>query len=336
MMLQDHDWCTSTGPAARDRTTRGLPQQAGADVLADGRRHDARSASPSDGGYSGEMVARRAHDGRDPPAVHPVRGARPRRSMWWMLARLVSRRVAWLALLVVGSTPFFCLIARQGIPDMPLCAMRDGRDRDVHDGDRGRRPADRRRVVLRSARRVRDRRAPRRARARRRLRRRAGDLLRRATSSRRRARVAIAEPDRASRCSWRSFGCRASADACGSLLVGRDRACAVAAALLARSPLGATRRSLRRRGSRSRSCGRSAAGRHGARRRSPARHGAAHDDAPGLPARVLRAARRQRPREGPARARASSALVGVLLRRRCSAAGASSTTASSSSSAACC
>jgi 4-amino-4-deoxy-L-arabinose transferase-like glycosyltransferase len=38
-----------------------------------------------------------------------------------MLARLVSRRVAWLSLLVIGSTPFFCLIARQGIPDMPLC-----------------------------------------------------------------------------------------------------------------------------------------------------------------------------------------------------------------------
>ena len=36
--------------------------------------------------------------------------------MWWMLARLVIARLAWLALLVVGSCPFFCLIARQAHP----------------------------------------------------------------------------------------------------------------------------------------------------------------------------------------------------------------------------
>src|SRR5262249_35869208 len=42
--------------------------------------------------------------------------------MWLMLSRLVDRRLAWLALLVVGSCPFFCLVARQGIPDMPLVA----------------------------------------------------------------------------------------------------------------------------------------------------------------------------------------------------------------------
>src|SRR5690606_314723 len=42
--------------------------------------------------------------------------------MWWMLARLVSRRMAWLGLLVVGSTPMVALIARQAIPDMPHLA----------------------------------------------------------------------------------------------------------------------------------------------------------------------------------------------------------------------
>jgi 4-amino-4-deoxy-L-arabinose transferase-like glycosyltransferase len=42
--------------------------------------------------------------------------------LWWMLARLVSRRLAWLALLVVGSSPMFCLVARQAMPDMPLAA----------------------------------------------------------------------------------------------------------------------------------------------------------------------------------------------------------------------
>ena len=74
----------------------------------------------ADGGYSGEMVA----SGRTMAAIRvpficcAVIGLL---LVWFMLARLVSRRVAWLAVLVTGSTPFFCLIARQGIPDMPLC-----------------------------------------------------------------------------------------------------------------------------------------------------------------------------------------------------------------------
>ena len=74
-----------------------------------------------DHGYSGEMV----HDARTMIAIRlpfilvAIFGLT---LMWWMLARLVSRRLAWLALLVVGSCPFFCLIARQGIPDMPLTA----------------------------------------------------------------------------------------------------------------------------------------------------------------------------------------------------------------------
>jgi 4-amino-4-deoxy-L-arabinose transferase-like glycosyltransferase len=72
-------------------------------------------------GYSGEME----HDARTMVAIRlpfvafAVLGLV---LVWWMLARLVSRRVAWLALLVIGSTPFYCLIARQAIPDMPLCA----------------------------------------------------------------------------------------------------------------------------------------------------------------------------------------------------------------------
>src|ERR1041384_4115883 len=75
----------------------------------------------ADGGYSGEMV----HDARTMIAIRlpfiatAVCGLA---LMWWMLARLVNRRLAWLALLVVGSCPFFCLVARQGIPDMPLVA----------------------------------------------------------------------------------------------------------------------------------------------------------------------------------------------------------------------
>jgi 4-amino-4-deoxy-L-arabinose transferase-like glycosyltransferase len=74
-----------------------------------------------DGGYSGEMV----HDSRTmlairlPFVLSAVIGLV---MMWLMLATLVDRKLAWLALLVVGSSPFFCLIARQAIPDMPLAA----------------------------------------------------------------------------------------------------------------------------------------------------------------------------------------------------------------------
>jgi 4-amino-4-deoxy-L-arabinose transferase-like glycosyltransferase len=75
----------------------------------------------ADGGYSGELV----HDARTQVAIRlpiiccAIAGLV---LMWWMLARLISRRAAWLGLLVVGSCPFFCLIARQGIPDMPCTA----------------------------------------------------------------------------------------------------------------------------------------------------------------------------------------------------------------------
>jgi len=77
-----------------------------------------------DGGYSGELV----HDARTMVALRlpfvlcAVAGLAV---LWWMLARLVSRRLAWLALLVVGTSPMFCMIARQAMPDMPLaaCAM---------------------------------------------------------------------------------------------------------------------------------------------------------------------------------------------------------------------
>jgi 4-amino-4-deoxy-L-arabinose transferase-like glycosyltransferase len=74
-----------------------------------------------DGGYSGEMVgdARTMIALRMPFVVCAVAGLT---MLWWMLARLVSRRLAWLALLVVGTSPMFCLIARQAMPDMALTA----------------------------------------------------------------------------------------------------------------------------------------------------------------------------------------------------------------------
>ncbi|MCX5741138.1 MAG: glycosyltransferase family 39 protein, partial [Proteobacteria bacterium] len=91
------------------------------------------------GGYSGEMVesARTMVGIRLPFVLCGIAGLV---LMWLMLARLVSRRLAWLALLVVGSCPFFCLMARQAIPDMPLAACVVGAialfTLGVEDGDR--------------------------------------------------------------------------------------------------------------------------------------------------------------------------------------------------------
>jgi 4-amino-4-deoxy-L-arabinose transferase-like glycosyltransferase len=78
-----------------------------------------------DGGYSGEMTANTLTmvGIRLPFILSAIAGLA---LMWWMLARLVSRRMAWLGLLVVGSTPMFAMIARQAIPDMPLTACTIG------------------------------------------------------------------------------------------------------------------------------------------------------------------------------------------------------------------
>jgi len=45
--------------------------------------------------------------------------------IWWMLANLVNRRTAWLAFLVIGTTPFYFFISRQSITDMPLPRSRN-------------------------------------------------------------------------------------------------------------------------------------------------------------------------------------------------------------------
>jgi 4-amino-4-deoxy-L-arabinose transferase-like glycosyltransferase len=90
-----------------------------------------------EGHYSGSMV----HDARTMVGLRLpflLCGIAGLVLVWWMLARLVNRRLAWLALLVVGTCPMFCLIARQAIPD-----MHHGRDRASAPGARGRRAADR-------------------------------------------------------------------------------------------------------------------------------------------------------------------------------------------------
>ena len=75
----------------------------------------------ADGGYSGELE----HDDRTMIAIRApfiLFGALWLVMMWWMLARLVDRRLAWLALLVVGTCPFYAFVSRQAMPDMPLVA----------------------------------------------------------------------------------------------------------------------------------------------------------------------------------------------------------------------
>ena len=74
-----------------------------------------------DGGYSGELVASSL-------LILAVRlpfalfGALGLVMTWWMLARLASRRVAWLAFGIIATCPLYCLVARQAITDMPLVA----------------------------------------------------------------------------------------------------------------------------------------------------------------------------------------------------------------------
>jgi len=92
-----------------------------------------------DGGYSGEMTdsARVMIGIRIPFILSAIAGLV---LMWWMLFRLIGRRAAWLGLLVVGTTPMFCMIARTAMPDMPMCACTLGAVSlfilAIEDGDR--------------------------------------------------------------------------------------------------------------------------------------------------------------------------------------------------------
>ena len=79
----------------------------------------------SDGGYSGELV-------ESPLTMLAIRlpfalfGVLGLVLTWWILARLTSRRTAYLGALVVGTCPFYVLVARQGITDMTLVACMMG------------------------------------------------------------------------------------------------------------------------------------------------------------------------------------------------------------------
>ena len=137
-MLQDHDFVHTNWPGTMNGELEGFRSKPVLMfwMMASGLR---AVGVAEDGGYSGEMTesARVMFGIRIPFVAVAIAGLA---IMWWMLARLVSRRLAWLALLVVGSTPMFCLISRQAIPDMPLVACTIGAiamfTMAVEDGDR--------------------------------------------------------------------------------------------------------------------------------------------------------------------------------------------------------
>jgi 4-amino-4-deoxy-L-arabinose transferase-like glycosyltransferase len=74
------------------------------------------------GGFSGEMVSTSRVEWavRLPFALW---GAFGLVMIWTTLARLYSRRAAWIATAVLASCPFYFMVSRQGITDMPSCAM---------------------------------------------------------------------------------------------------------------------------------------------------------------------------------------------------------------------
>ena len=121
MMKQEHDWVHTDWPGGMDpKDHEGFRSKP---VLSFWLMAASMTAFgvAEDGGYSGEMTD-------SVMVMVAVRmpfifcGVFGLVMMWWMLARLISRRAAWLGLLVLGSTPFYCLVARQAIPDMPLTA----------------------------------------------------------------------------------------------------------------------------------------------------------------------------------------------------------------------
>lgn len=117
-MLQDHDWVHTKW---QDEGFRSKP------VLTFWLMAGAMKTLgvATDGGYSGELVA-------SPLTMLAIRipfvlfGVMGMVLIWWMLARLVSRRVAYLGFLVIGTCPFYALVARQGITDMTLVACMMG------------------------------------------------------------------------------------------------------------------------------------------------------------------------------------------------------------------
>jgi 4-amino-4-deoxy-L-arabinose transferase-like glycosyltransferase len=117
-MIQDHDWVHTQW---QDEGFRSKP------VLTFWLMASSMKALgvAANGGYSGELVQSEwtLLAIRLPFVLFGVVGLV---LTWWMLARLVSRRMAYLGFLVIGTCPFYALVARQGITDMTLVACMMG------------------------------------------------------------------------------------------------------------------------------------------------------------------------------------------------------------------
>src|SRR5262245_57317853 len=114
-MLEDHDWVVTRW---QDEVFRSKPPLTfwlmGLSMSAFGVARD--------GGFSGEFLTSHTMEFalRLPFALFGV-GALI--FLWYTLARLVSRRTAWLGALVCATSPYYFFVTRQAITDMPMCAM---------------------------------------------------------------------------------------------------------------------------------------------------------------------------------------------------------------------
>ena len=172
MMLQQHDWVHMAWPQDGEgvRSTPIRPFW----LMAASLR---ATGVATNGGYSGEMID---DGGRTMFATIrlPVRPQRDRGADADVVDARAARRSAARVARVTRRRLVSVLLPRRAAGDAGHAArrVRDGRDRDVHDGRRGWRRADPDAV---DAARGAHRRAPRAVRDRRRLHRGAGDLLRR-------------------------------------------------------------------------------------------------------------------------------------------------------------
>ena len=113
-MLQDHDWVFLKW---QNESFRSKPVLTFWLIGAS----DSLLGVARGGGYSGELVQGHLPElaSRLPFALF---GAFGLVMAFWMLRRLCGRRVAWLGFGVLATTPFYMLISRQAITDMPMCA----------------------------------------------------------------------------------------------------------------------------------------------------------------------------------------------------------------------
>lgn len=115
-MLEDHDWIKMKwgreGPFYSKPVLTFWLMSASMKVFGVGE----------DGGYSGEFVSSHKVEWalRLPFCLSGVAGLA---ILWFALAKLYSKRAAWISTLILATTPYYFMVAHQAITDMPSCAM---------------------------------------------------------------------------------------------------------------------------------------------------------------------------------------------------------------------